>query len=74
MKYVQDFLEPRLANHKASVVKKEIPDFIDVCLKYNAREGKIINGRSIWFTAFCFVLSLFGIYLLYILILVICIY
>ena len=47
VKYVQDFLEPRLANHKASVVKKEIPDFIDVCLKYNAREGKIINGRLI---------------------------
>ncbi|XP_022328975.2 cytochrome P450 2J1-like [Crassostrea virginica] len=47
VKYVQDFLEPRLANHKASVVKKEIPDFIDVCLKYNAREGKIINDEGI---------------------------
>lgn len=46
VKYVQEFLEPRLTNHKTSLVKKEIPDYIDVCLNYNAREGKIINGRS----------------------------
>lgn len=46
VKYVQEFLEPRLTNHKTSLVKKEIPDYIDVCLNYNVREGKIINGRS----------------------------
>lgn len=47
VKYVQEFLEPRLTNHKTSLVKKEIPDYIDVCLKYNAREGKIINDEGI---------------------------
>lgn len=46
VKYVQELLEPRLTNHKTSLVKKVIPDYIDVCLNYNAREGKIINGRS----------------------------
>ncbi|XP_061172852.1 cytochrome P450 2U1-like [Saccostrea echinata] len=47
VKYVQEFLEPRLTNHKTSLIKKELPDFVDVCLKYNATEGKVVNDEGI---------------------------
>ncbi|XP_048732392.2 cytochrome P450 2U1-like [Ostrea edulis] len=47
VKYVQEFLEPRLINHKSSLIKKDLPDFIDVCLKRNSTEGKLINDGGI---------------------------
>ncbi|XP_062614444.1 cytochrome P450 2U1-like [Saccostrea cucullata] len=47
VKYIQEFLGPRLTNHKTSLIKKELLDFVDVCLKYSATERKVVNDEDI---------------------------